>query len=62
MYIVRCVQSKANYVCPHGVDKRGLNSWCSRNAWPEKDGEGTARCPSCSQSPHDEAVVARCAQ
>jgi hypothetical protein len=21
-----------------------------------------ARCPSCSQSPHDETVVARCAQ
>src|SRR5580765_5036052 len=24
--------------------------------------EGAARRPSCSQSPHDEAVVARCAQ
>jgi hypothetical protein len=35
---------------------------CSRNARPEKDGEEAARCPSCSQSPHDEAVVARCAQ
>ncbi len=27
-----------------------------------KDRGGAARCPSCSQSPHDETVVARCAQ
>ena len=32
MYIIRCAQSKVNHVCPRGVDKRGLNSWCSRNA------------------------------
>ena len=35
---------------------------CSRNARPQKDGEPAARCHSCSQSPHDEAVVARCTQ
>jgi len=35
---------------------------CSRNARPQKDEKGAARCPSCSQSPPDEAVVARCAQ
>ena len=35
---------------------------CSRNARPQKDGEGAARCPSCSQSPRDKAAVARCAQ
>ena len=23
---------------------------CSRNARPQKDGEGVARCPSCSQN------------
>ena len=23
--------------------------------WPQKDGEGAARCPSCSQNAHDEA-------
>jgi len=34
----------------------------SRNARPQKDGEAAARCHSCSQSPHDEAVVARCTQ
>ena len=28
----------------------------------ERWGERAARCPSCSQSPHDETVVARCAQ
>src|SRR4029079_4598763 len=33
-----------------------------RNEAAWRDGEGVARCPSCSQSPHDEAVVARCAQ
>jgi len=25
---------------------------CSRNARPLKDGEGAARCPSCSQNAH----------
>jgi predicted outer membrane protein len=25
---------------------------CSRNARPRKDGEGAARCPSCSQNAH----------
>jgi hypothetical protein len=25
MYIIRYAQSKANHVCPHGVEKRGLN-------------------------------------
>jgi hypothetical protein len=62
MYIVRCAQSKANHVCHRGVDKRGLNSWCSRNALPEKDGAGAARCPSCSQNAHDKNVLVRCAQ
>ncbi len=42
--------------------REGRLSRCSRNVRPEKDGEGAARCPSCSQSPHDETVVARCAQ
>jgi hypothetical protein len=27
---------------------------CSRNARPDKDGEGAARCPSCSQNAHGE--------
>jgi len=27
---------------------------CSRNAWPPKDGEGAARCLSCSQNAHGE--------
>ena len=27
---------------------------CSRNARPQKDGEGAARCPSCSQNAHGE--------
>ena len=31
---------------------------CSRNARPQKDGEGVARCPSCSQNAHDETVLA----
>ncbi len=35
---------------------------CSRNARPQKDGEGVARCPSCSQNAHDETVLVRCAQ
>ena len=32
------------------------------NEQARRIGEGAARCPFCSQSPHDEAVVARCAQ
>jgi hypothetical protein len=35
---------------------------CSLNARPEKDGEGAARCPSCSQNAHGETVLVRCAQ
>jgi hypothetical protein len=35
---------------------------CSRNARPEKDGEGVARCPLCSQNAHDQNVLVRCAQ
>ena len=35
---------------------------CSRNARPKKDAREQADRSSCSQSPHDEAVVARCAQ
>ncbi len=35
---------------------------CSSNARPQKDGEGAARCPSCSQNAHDETVLVRCAQ
>ena len=31
---------------------------CSRNARPQKDGEGVARCPSCSQNAHGETVLA----
>ncbi len=27
---------------------------CSRNARPQKEGEGAAMCPSCSQNAHDE--------
>jgi hypothetical protein len=34
----------------------------SRNARPPKDGEGAARCPSCSQNAHGETVLVRCAQ
>ena len=35
---------------------------CSRNARPQNDGEGAARCPSCSQNAHGESVLVRCAQ
>jgi hypothetical protein len=35
---------------------------CSRNARPEKDEKGVARCPSCSQNAHDRNVLVRCAQ
>ena len=35
---------------------------CSRNVRPQKDREGAARCPSCSQIAHDETVLIRCAQ
>jgi len=35
---------------------------CSRNARPEKDAEGAARCPLCSQNAHDKNVLVRCAQ
>jgi hypothetical protein len=35
---------------------------CSRNARPQRDGEGAARCPPCSQNPHGETVLVRCAQ
>ena len=32
---------------------------CSRTARPQKDGEGAARCPSCSQNAHGETVLVR---
>jgi hypothetical protein len=35
---------------------------CSRNARPQKDEEGAARCPPCSQNAHGETVLVRCAQ
>ena len=35
---------------------------CSRNARPQMDAKEQADRSSCSQSPHDKAVVARCAQ
>ena len=35
---------------------------CLRNARPQKDGKGAARCPSCSQNAHGETVLVRCAQ
>ena len=35
---------------------------CSRNAQPQKEGEGAARCLFCSQNAHDQNVLARCAQ
>ena len=31
---------------------------CSRNARPQKDGDGAARCPYCSQNAHIENVLA----
>ena len=31
---------------------------CSRNVRPQKDGEGAARCHSCSQNAHGETVLA----
>jgi hypothetical protein len=31
------------------------------NARPQKDEEGAARCPLCSQNAHDETVLVRCA-
>jgi len=31
---------------------------CLRNARPQKDGEGAARRPSCSQNAHGETVLA----
>jgi hypothetical protein len=33
-----------------------------RNARPQKDEEGAARCPLCSQNAHGETVLVRCAQ
>jgi hypothetical protein len=39
-----------------------VSSLCSRNARPQKDREGAARCPSCSQNAHDQNVLVRCAQ
>ncbi len=38
------------------------SSSCSRNARPQKDEVGTARCPPCSQNAHDKTVLVRCAQ
>src|SRR5678815_1842706 len=35
---------------------------CFRNACPQNDAKEQADRSSCSQSPHDKAVVARCAQ
>ena len=35
---------------------------CSRNARPQKDGDGAARCPLCSQNAHDQNVLVPCAQ
>jgi len=35
---------------------------CSRNARPQTDGEGAARCPPCSQNARGETVLVRCAQ
>jgi hypothetical protein len=35
---------------------------CARNARPQKDEEGAARCPPCLQNAHDETVLVRCAQ
>jgi len=35
---------------------------CSRNARPQMDAREQADRSSCSQSPHDKTVVARCAQ
>ena len=35
---------------------------CLCNARPEKDKEGAARCPFCSQNAHDQNVLVRCAQ
>jgi hypothetical protein len=35
---------------------------CSLNARPQKNAREQADRSSCSQSPHDKAVVARCAQ
>ncbi len=32
---------------------------CLRNARPQKDRKGAARCPSCSQNAHGETVRAR---
>jgi len=37
-------------------------SSCSRNALSQKDGEGAARYPPCSQNAHGETVLVRCAQ
>jgi len=49
---------------PPGVGGEGwpVSLLCSRNARPLKDEGGAARCPSCSQNAHDEAVLVRCAQ
>ena len=49
---------------PPGVGGEGypVSLRCSRNARPQKDEEGVARCPPCSQNAHDETVLVRCAQ
>ena len=50
-------------VCPTKVWRmESVTLLCSRNARFQKDEEGAARCPPCSQNAHDETVVARCAQ
>ena len=48
-----------NIYIPVNETRMGL---CSRSARSQKDEEGVARCPSCSQNAHDEAVLVRCAR
>ena len=47
---------------PKGWRKGAKSFLCSRSAHDQKNAIGAGNHPSCSQSPHDKAVVARCAQ
>jgi len=45
-----------------GIEMEPDDLLCSRNARPQMDAREQADRSSCSQSPHDKTVVARCAQ
>ena len=56
------MEEKKNWARGTGEGMEPDDLQCSPNARSMKDGEGTAKCPSCSQSAHGEIVLVRCAQ